>query len=170
MERKNQGIIFVADASRTVRPKPHEASLQQFSQGRCYNDWANMKITPELLVDNLSKSLDFYQTYLDFSVITSFPENQPFFALLQKDQSQIMLYARPQFEEEIRDFSTQPTGGTFVLYIDVPEINNYYQKMVELKNIVQPLHETTYGTIEFTGHDPDGYKLMFAQKIANTQT
>jgi uncharacterized glyoxalase superfamily protein PhnB len=124
-----------------------------------------MTIIPELLVDDLAAALDFYQTHLGFSIVTQFPENQPIFALIKNDQAQIMLYHRQQFTEEIPEFATQPIGGTFVLYINVADIQSVHTKMRAVSQIIQPLHKTEYGSLEFTATDPSGYKLMFSQRV-----
>jgi uncharacterized glyoxalase superfamily protein PhnB len=125
-----------------------------------------MKITPELLVEDLPKTLEFYTKNLDFHTVVAFPEDEPFFALIENDQAQIMLYKREPFAEEIAEFSDTAMGGSFVLYIDVADVQAVHDRLKLVAPIIQPLHDTTYGTREFTCQDPNGYKLMFAQKIS----
>ena len=122
-----------------------------------------MIVTPELLVEDLSITIDFYVKELGFKVMTIFPDNEPFFAIIKNDDAQIMLYSRKQFAEEIPEFSNVPMGGSFVLYINVENIESLYKNLKNVSKVVQTLHKTNYGTTEFTCEDPNGYKLMFAE-------
>lgn len=114
------------------------------------------------MVDEMQPMLDFYLRQLGFSIATQVPDKgNPFFAIIARDQVRIMLYSREQFAEEIPQFATHARGGTIALYIAVDNIEELYAQLKEKRPIIQPLHQTTYGTTEFSMTDPSGYVLMF---------
>lgn len=126
------------------------------------SNYSFSQITVELLVDEMSKALDFYREELGFTIEVQVPEEgMPFFATIKKDAVKIMLYSRQQFAEEIPQFATQIRGGTIALYISVDNIEKLYAHLKEKHPIIQPLHQTNYGTTEFSMTDPSGYVLMF---------
>jgi uncharacterized glyoxalase superfamily protein PhnB len=121
------------------------------------------QITVELLIDTMDDSLDFYCEELGFAIDVQVPEEgTPFFATIKKDVVKIMLYARQQFSEEIPAFTTQKRGGTIALYISADKIEELFNQLSQKHPIIQPLHQTNYGSTEFSMTDPSGYVLMFA--------
>lgn len=120
--------------------------------------------TTELMVDDIEKSIDFYRNILGFEITVSAPEKNPFFVILQNGSVELMLYHRTQFSEEIPKFKDMAVGGTIALYIGVEEINSFYNSVQDKVKIIQPLHTTDYGSIEFSCEDNSGYILMFNER------
>ncbi len=75
-----------------------------------------------------------------------------------------MLYQSAAFGQEIPQFKAQQPNATIALYIQVDDIKRLYEQVKDRVKIVQPLHQTDYGSTEFSCLDPDGYVLMFNQR------
>ena len=113
------------------------------------------------MVDDMEKSIDFYREVLGFKIILSEPKSDPFFVILQNGKVDLMLYQRKQFAEEIPSFKKIPVGGSIALYIGVENITSFFDDIKSKVKIIQPLHKTGYGSVEFSCEDYNGYLLMF---------
>ena len=121
-------------------------------------------ITTELMVDDIQKTIDFYKDILGFKITISVPEENPFFVVINNGPVDLMLYQRDQFSEEIPKFKDILIGGSIALYMNVENIESLFEVLKEKVKIIQELHETNYGTKEFSFEDCNGYVLMIAQK------
>lgn len=121
-------------------------------------------LTPELMVDDVQESINFYTDILDFKVTISVPEKKPFFVTLKNGGVELMLYHRNQFAKEIPKFKKLPIGGSIVMYIGVEDIKSFYDRVKNKVKIIQTLHQTDYGSTEFSCEDNSGYVLMFNKK------
>ncbi len=127
-------------------------------------------LTPNLMVENVKVCLDFYTQVLGFTLIASVPEideNNPSleldFAMIKNAGVTIMLQSQKSFLQVADEFKNKPIA-TATIYIDVEEINSFYQSALQHKCIIvtEP-HTTFYGTKEFTMRDNSGYILSFAE-------
>ena len=69
----------------------------------------------------------------------------------------------PEFRKEA---NVEPKGGGTYLYVSVEDVDTFYKEVLE-KNL-QPSSEPRnwpWGNREFALRDPDGYKLVFFQKL-----
>lgn len=69
----------------------------------------------------------------------------------------------PEFQNEA---NIEPKGGGTYLYVSVEDVDAFYKGVLE-KNL-QPSSEPRnwpWGNREFVLRDPDGYKLVFFQKL-----
>lgn len=119
------------------------------------------RITPELMVDDVQRTIDFYTETLGFLVENAVPSDNPFFVILKNGECELMLYQRNEFSVEIPDFAKAVLGGSFALYIHTENVKELYDNIHDSVKIVQPLHQTDYGTWEFSCLDCNGYVLMF---------
>jgi uncharacterized glyoxalase superfamily protein PhnB len=122
-------------------------------------------LTPELLVENVQVTIEFYEKILGFKIKLSVPQEKPFFVVMIKDDIEIMLYARQNFEDEIDELKFLKTGGTFMIYFKVLDIEEFYKTIKEKAEIIQKLHDTEYGSKEFIIKDNNGYFLGFFQDV-----
>ncbi len=120
-------------------------------------------LVTELLVDDMQKMIDFYTKELNFSIVNSSPETAAFFAIIANGPVTLMLYRRNEFVEEIPHFADLKTSGTIALFLEVEDIHSLYKQFDNYPCLIQPLHHTNYGTIEFSIKDPEGYVIMFNQ-------
>jgi uncharacterized glyoxalase superfamily protein PhnB len=126
-----------------------------------------MKLTqliPEFLVEDMPKTMAFYKDILGFETEIVFPEKEPIFAQIGKDGVHIMLYVRNEFEKEISKLKHVSMGGSTLMYIKAEKVEELYQKIKDMVTVIQELHKTAYGNLEFTIEDCNGYFLCFSEK------
>lgn len=119
---------------------------------------------PELMVDNIEDNINFYTNILDFKMLAKYPESNPSFLKIKNGNTELMLFNRKEFSKEIPQLKDIKIGGSFVLYINVDNINELYEDIKDKVNIIKELHNTDYGTMEFVIEDINGYILMFNQR------
>jgi catechol 2,3-dioxygenase-like lactoylglutathione lyase family enzyme len=125
------------------------------------------KLTPNLVVSDLQRSLAFYRDVLGFTVATTVPDEPPYvFAALQSGLVEIFLNARESAVSEYPAFTDRPLGGTLTLFIDVKDIHDIYDSLGSRVRIVMPLEKKWYGITEFAFEDPDGYIITCAEQTA----
>jgi uncharacterized glyoxalase superfamily protein PhnB len=123
------------------------------------------QIVPEFLVENIEKTVKFYTEVLDFSVESVFPENEPVFAQLKRDEVEIMLFERNEFSKEVLAFKKMKMGGTVALYMRTTELKEYYDRIKDKVTMIVPYHETFYGSREFVIEDCNGYIIYFSENV-----
>ncbi|OGD63752.1 hypothetical protein A2160_03695 [Candidatus Beckwithbacteria bacterium RBG_13_42_9] len=123
------------------------------------------QLIPELLVENMARSLKFYNQVLGFKSEIVFPEDKPIFAQVGRDGVQIMLYDRSDFQKEIPKLKKIKMAGTVLLYFKAEKIESFYQEIRDKIKVVQLLHQTSYGSLEFSFEDCNGYLIAFSEMI-----
>lgn len=125
------------------------------------------KVTPNLIVADMEKSLKFYRDVLGFTVSRTVPDKAPFiFAWMKRGESDIFLNQHMPPQPGQPDlFAGRQIGGTLSMYIAVEGIDELL-KTVEGQGvkIAVPLHKEFYGMKEFAVFDPDGYLIIFAER------
>ena len=122
------------------------------------------KLTPNLVVSDVSRAIAFYRDVLGFKLVQTVPDAPPFvFAILQSGPVEIFLNAREAVEAEYPPFKGRPIGGTLTLFIEIEHINEVHAALKDRVNIVMPYEKKWYGVTEFAFTDPDGYIITFAQ-------
>ena len=127
----------------------------------------NLKtLTPNLIVEDVNKTVEFYKRTLGFEVVMTVPESGVFdFAMLKLDNVTIMLQSRKAYVEALPEYKDQKIGGTIFLYFEVADLNKIYDRVKKANaEIVVDINTTFYGTREFTMKDCDGYLLIFAEE------
>lgn len=144
-----------------------DEGLQRRERKRNPGESVNLKrITPNLMVDDVESSVGFYKGVLGFDMVTAFPDTGKMdFAIVSRDNLDIMFQRRANLIEEISQFQNTPIGGSFTLHLDVKDILMIYEKAVMNARIVQELHQTAYGTKEFSMKDNSGYILTFSEPL-----
>lgn len=124
------------------------------------------RITPNLMVEDVEASVSFYKSVLGFDMVTAFPDTgRMSFAIVSRDNMDIMFQQKEDLISEIREFENVPLGGSFTIHIDVRDILMIYEKAVLSARIVQELHQTPYGTKEFSIKDNNGYIITFSEPL-----
>ena len=125
------------------------------------------KLTPNLMVEDVNQTIQFYRDVLAFEVLATVPEKGTFaWAMLKRDNVEIMFQQRVSLTEEIPTFHGRAIGGSLTLYIDVDDVQSLYETAHNKATIVQEMHTTFYGAQEFGIEDCNGYVLVFAQSPA----
>ena len=122
-------------------------------------------LTINLMVKNVERSVSFYEKTLGFQTTMTVPGEQGLiFAMIVKDDVSIMLQTLESFVIDNSAYKNSNAGGTILLYIDVTDIDEVHAMVKKEKvNLYKEMHETFYGTKEFTIQDPDGYLISFAE-------
>jgi len=123
-------------------------------------------LTPNLIVEEMDKTVEFYRDVLGFEVLMTAPEKDPFdWAMMKKGNVAIMFQTRQSLGDEMPAFREMPVGGSFTLYIDVDNVEGLYEAIKEKAAVEKALFDTFYGTREFVIRDCNGYMMVFAEDI-----
>jgi len=136
-----------------------------------------MKLTTNMMVENVNSTVDFYGDVLGFEFVMGVPENSQEivtarqnnqtlgFALMKCGNVEMMFQEKKIMAEEIPEFSGMQIGGSLTFYIDVEDVKGLYAKLKDKVTIIKDMHATFYGKQEFYIRDCNGYILTFAGSI-----
>ncbi|PYR56871.1 MAG: hypothetical protein DMF91_20850 [Acidobacteria bacterium] len=123
------------------------------------------KLTPNLVVADVARSVAFYRDVLGFAIDATVPEGPPYvFASVTSGAVAIFLNAPEPAYAEYPAFKDRPIGGTLTLFIEVEGIDRWHASLKDTVKIVMPLEHKWYGVTEFAIADPDGYLITFAER------
>jgi catechol 2,3-dioxygenase-like lactoylglutathione lyase family enzyme len=129
------------------------------------------KLTPNLIVSNVERSLAFYADTLGFERGMTVPEQAPFvFGAVTNGAAngggiEIFFNEAGVAVAEYPAFAGKPIGATGMLFIEVTEIDALHDRLRPHVTIVIPIRTQWYGMREFAITDPDGYVITFAQRV-----
>jgi lactoylglutathione lyase len=124
------------------------------------------KLTPNLLVSSVERSLAFYVDTLGFERGLTVPDQSPFvFASVTSGAVEIFFNDAAAAAKEYPAFAGRPIGATGTLYIEAQGVDALHDRLKGSVKIAMPLVNQFYGTREFAIEDPDGYVLTFAERI-----
>ena len=124
------------------------------------------KLTPNLMVEDVARTLAFYRETLGFEVLTTLPEQEPFaFAILQRGGVELMFQSRLSLSDNVPALTGVPIGASQTFYIEVTGIRDLYETLRDKVEIVVDFHDTFYGTQEFYFRDINGYVLSFSESV-----
>jgi lactoylglutathione lyase len=127
------------------------------------------KLTPNLLVASVERSLAFYEDVLGFARGMTVPDVSPFvFAAVTSGTIEIFLNDAATAVKEYPAFGGRALGATGTLFIELSgtkTIDALHDRLKPLANVVMPLVTQFYGMREFAIEDPDGYVITFAQRV-----
>lgn len=123
-------------------------------------------LTPNLMVEDVKKTLDFYREKLGFQVLATVPPegDQLNWAMVQRDGVQLMFQSRHSLGEEVPALRDVPIGASQTFYIEVTGIDGLYDALKNDVEIVADMHTTFYNTREFYFKDINGYVLSFSER------
>lgn len=125
------------------------------------------KLTPNLLVANVERSLAFYVDTLGFARGMTVPDASPFvFASVTSGAVEIFFNDAATATREYPAFANRPIGATGTLFIEMEGVNALHDRLNGSVKIVMPLVTQFYGMREFAIEDPDGYIITFAERVA----
>lgn len=123
------------------------------------------KLTPNLIVSDVARSVAFYRDVLGFTPGHSVPDAAPYvFASVQSGAVEFFFNAPEPACAEYPSFKDRPIGGTLTLFIDVVGIAALHDALKDRVTIVMPFEHKWYGVTEFAIVDPDGYVITFAER------
>jgi len=122
------------------------------------------EIVPELIVKDVSKSIQFYKEIFGFNVKMTVPDSQPYsWCQMSLNNFNIMMQEHSSICEEINDFPEILSSSNIIVlkFDNTSEVKKLYNR---LKNdgisFFTDLKETEYGTVEFGIFDPDNYMIL----------
>ena len=135
------------------------------------------KITPDLMVSDISKTVRYYVDKLGFELCMLVPEGENcleekmsssrryVYAMVKRDGVFMMFMRRDVYGEDIKALKNADIGASASFYIDVEDVNGLYdayeKKAVE---IIREISLTWYGMKEFYIRDCNGYILGFGER------
>lgn len=122
-------------------------------------------LTPNLMVADMGKTIDYYRDVLGFELMMSAPEEAPFdWAMMKSGGVSIMFQTQKSLGEELAAFKEiAAPGGSLTFYVDVADINVLYDRVKGKADLLKELFGTSYGTREFIIRDCNGYLIVFAE-------
>jgi len=124
------------------------------------------QIVPHLFVNSVTDSIDFYRNVLGFEPIYIQTEDEESnFAILKNKNVQIMVGANEKLFRYAPEFKNKPLVNCSILYFEMDEVKDYYERVKDNVDLVRGLHETWYNTKEFWVKDCNGYLLAFYENI-----
>src|SRR5215471_1758324 len=123
------------------------------------------KLTPNLLVADVERSLAFYENTLGFSRGMTVPDAAPFaFGSVTSGAVEIFFNEVSAAVKEYPAFRGRPIGATGTLFIEMEGVDALHDRLKPIVKIVMPIVTQFYGMREFAIEDPDGYIITFAQR------
>ena len=124
------------------------------------------KLTPNLLVASVERSLAFYVDTLGFERGMTVPDASPFaFASVTAGTIEIFFNDAAGAVKEYPAFAGKPIGATGTLFIEVEGVDALHDRLEPSVKIVMPIVTQFYGMREFAIEDPDGYVITFAERL-----
>jgi uncharacterized glyoxalase superfamily protein PhnB len=124
------------------------------------------KLTPNLVVASVERSLAFYVDTLGFSRGMTVPEASPFaFASATSGAVEVFFNDAAAAIKEYPAFAGRPIGATATLFIEMQGVDALHDTLKLRVKIVMPIVTQFYGMREFAIEDPDGYVITFAERI-----
>ncbi len=128
-------------------------------------------VLPELLVQDISRSLVFYSGVLGFSVKYERPEEK--FAFLERESAQLMLLQDGENEHSRTGVLDYPRGRGVNLSIQSSDLDTIKSSLDEVNHPLRiPVREQwhrqddlLHGERQLRVMDPDGYLLRFVERM-----
>jgi catechol 2,3-dioxygenase-like lactoylglutathione lyase family enzyme len=125
------------------------------------------KLTPNLIVSSVDRSLSFYEGVLGFTRAMTVPEQSPFvFASVTSGPVEVFFNDRSTVAHESPQFRDLSFGGGNTMFVELEGIDAYHDLIAGRVKIVMPIVTQWYGMREFAIEDPDGYVITFAERVA----
>lgn len=124
------------------------------------------RLTPELVVNDIKASVDFYTKVLGFELTNSVGEEKLVWANVMWPESEVgFMFMTPEsMGEDLPEFKFKKIDASIVQYIEIEGLDEFYDKIKDKVEVVAERHETFYGSTEFSIKDNSGYVLMFSQR------
>jgi lactoylglutathione lyase len=124
------------------------------------------KLTPNLIVKNVERSLAFYVGTLGFERGMTVPDESPLvFASVTSGSIEIFLNDTATAVKEYPAFAGKALGATGTMFIEVEGVDALHDRLNTSVTIVMPIVTQFYGMREFAIEDPDGYVITFAERV-----
>jgi uncharacterized glyoxalase superfamily protein PhnB len=123
------------------------------------------KLIPTLMVQDVQSSIEFYETFLNFKLVKTIPDTEPFdWAQMKCGIIEIALQPQEMMAFDIPEMQNLKMGSTIEFHVEVDDIDTLYAQMKDKVEISQDI-STFYPDIrEFRIRDLNGYLWTFEGK------
>jgi len=134
------------------------------------------KLTPNFAVQDIKKTVLFYQDVLGFKLEMAEPEDKNgienelnenknyVYAMMSRDGVELMFQRTDSIGEDIPPLKGITQGASVSFYMEVEDVEALYQEMKSQADVVIELKTAWYGMKEFYIKDCNGYILGFAER------
>jgi uncharacterized glyoxalase superfamily protein PhnB len=123
-------------------------------------------LSPNLISDDVNKSVKFYTDILGFTKIASVPETGKYdWVMLVRDGVTMMFQSLGSLQTDLPNLKITAKGSLGTFYIKVKGLDQLFDAVNGKAEVVVPMRTTFYNAREFAIKDPDGYFLMFAEDV-----
>ncbi|MFX0101710.1 MAG: VOC family protein [Candidatus Hodarchaeota archaeon] len=126
------------------------------------------KNTPNLVVQDVKTTMEFYRDVLGFEVTMKFP---------REDTLAWVAMRRDNVEIQFQSYENTAKGGTRAViedpltffYIRAENVQALYERIKDRVIIIRGLQKNFYGIQGFTMRDLNGYLLIFTEALPSTE-
>ncbi|MET3977652.1 putative glyoxalase superfamily protein PhnB [Mucilaginibacter sp. UYP25] len=120
-------------------------------------------ISPNIFVTDMKATVSFYKI-LGFELTMTVPEtgDELVWAMMANGAVTMMFQSFESLAEELPQIS-RTDGGSLLLYINVKNINAFFEDIKDKVTVLKGLETTFYGATEFSILDNNNYVLTFAE-------
>jgi uncharacterized glyoxalase superfamily protein PhnB len=136
------------------------------------------KLTPDLMVTDVAKTVKFYTEKLGFKLDMLVPENENtietslinnkkyVYAMVSRDEVFVMFMRKDVYEKDVPALKGVSIGASATFYCDVDNISIRFNSFKESGiDIIKDISTTWYGMKEFYMRDCNGYIIGFAEQV-----
>ena len=120
-------------------------------------------LAPNIFTNNIQETVALY-TLLGFEVTMSVPEqgDELVWVMMVNGSVTVMFQTFQSLEAELPEIS-RTDGGSLLLYINLKNIREFFDKIKDKVKVLKGLEKTFYGATEFSILDNNNYVLTFAE-------
>lgn len=117
-------------------------------------------LTTSIESNDIRATIAFYRDYLGFRLRGTYPDDEPFWAMLEHDGGIRLMVAERNAHS--RHEQTVFTGS---LYFDCENVAELWERLRHTAEVCYPLETFDYGMLEFAVFDNNGYVLRFGEPV-----
>lgn len=123
-------------------------------------------LTPNLMVNDVEETIEYYTDILGFTVLMTVPETGKLdWAMVKRNDVLFMFQTIKSLSSELPQLAGKKPGGGLTFYIKVDRITELHEELFNNEvEIISDLDSTFYNTIEFSIIDINGYVLTFSEE------
>ena len=125
------------------------------------------KLTPNLVVRDVARSIEFYRSVLGFQTAFTVPDQSPYvFGSIVSGDVEIFFNDHKAVAEDYPALAAKPIGGSLTLFLEVEGIEEVLAAVKKSgAKITMQLKQQFYGMREFAFEDPEGWVVTIAEKV-----
>lgn len=123
-------------------------------------------LTPNVIVNDVNKTVEYYQRFLGFVLVAFVPEAGVYnWAMVTRDGVNLMFQSLQSLHEDMPTLQIESKGSIGTFFIKLKGIEQLHAQLKDQVEIASEMRVTFYGMKEFTIRDLNGYFLTFAEEI-----